>query len=221
MARRPTVLSAHPSAWTTDAEQGTVGELVNDTASCQFCGQPTAGWQKAFHLNDDHADNTPDNLAVACPLCHLPQHLGRPEIDREARLIWLPEMKQGTLMVLIRHIHLACVETRLPAGYGALASMRTSALGASAAYHAYRTLFDRAAVAEIRLGTASPRLLGAALRGMPAADYARRSALLAGIRLLPIGRLFRDGQDIYPNILRDWTAASRAVAPVSAVRITP
>ncbi|MEA2745328.1 MAG: intracellular multiplication protein IcmJ, partial [Acetobacteraceae bacterium] len=38
------------------------------------------------------------------------------------------------------------------------------------------------------------------------------SALLGGIRLLPIGRLFHHGRDIYPDMLRDWAPPSRPPA---------
>src|ERR1700726_3406064 len=110
MARLPftLTLSAHPSAWTADADQGERGGRGPSGITCQFCGQLTAGWQKAYHLNDDHADHRAANIAVSCPLCHLPQHLHRPEIDREAVLIWLPEMAQGAVNIIARHIHLAC-----------------------------------------------------------------------------------------------------------------
>src|SRR5260370_2178786 len=102
MARLPLHLSAHPTAWTADADQDERGAHVPAGATCQFCGQPTAGWQEPYHLNDDHADNSHANIAVSCPLCHLPQHLHRPDIDGEAVLIWLPDMAQGAVNILAR-----------------------------------------------------------------------------------------------------------------------
>jgi hypothetical protein len=211
MARFPLALSAHPSAWTVDAETGKPG-AVAAVATCQFCGQPTAGWQEPFHLNDDHADDSAANIASSCPLCHLPQHLNRPDIDREAVLIWLPEMAQGAVNVLARQIHLTCKANGLTPVYEDLARRSSAVIGTSAAYHAYRTLFERTAAADLRLGTTSPRHLGAALRELPPPDYERRSALLGGIRLLPIGRLFHHGRDIYPDMLRDWAPPSRPPA---------
>jgi len=202
MARPPLVLSAHPSAWTADAGVGE-RKAVSSEATCQFCGQMTAGWQEPFHLSDDHDDNSPDNLVVSCPLCHLSQHLHRPTIDEEAVLIWLPEMAQGAVSVLTRKIHLACIGEGLLAAYDDLAR---TAPTISAAYRAYRTLHERSAAAALRLGTVSPRQLGVALRELPSAEYRRRAALLGGIRLLPLGRLFRRGIDSYPKMLRDWAA---------------
>jgi hypothetical protein len=180
---------------------------VPSTATCQFCGQPTRGWQQPFHLNDNHDDTSPANLVLSCPLCHLPQHLHRPTIDDEAVLIWLPEMAQGAINVLARQIHLACVREGLTAAYSDLPRMAPTM---SAAYSAYRTLYERRVAADLRLGTHSPRQLGAALRELTPSDYERRPALLGGIRLLPLGRLFREGLDIYPRMLRDWAVPQPA-----------
>ncbi len=209
MARLPIVISAHPSAWMCDNGGNAEGGPATPGNSCQFCGQPTAGWQEPYHLNDNHADNAPANLAVACPLCHLPQHLNRAEIDRESVLVWLPEMSQAALNILARQIHLACIETRLPAAYEHMARMRSPSMGSSAAFQAYRTVYERSSAAQIRLGTSSPRLLGAALRAMPKAQYEKRDDLLGGVRLLPLGHLYRAGRDIYPDILRSWAVPGR------------
>jgi intracellular multiplication protein IcmJ len=205
MARLSLVPSAHPSAWTTDDDKAE-READHETASsCAFCGQPTCGWQTPFHLNDDHADDRPANLAAGCPLCHLVQHLNRPDIEREAVLIWLPEMAQGAITILGRQIHLALVAARaspilpsVPYTGTTPAVMRPMA--------AYRALHERATAAELRLGTASPRALGAALLGLNITDEKRRARLLGGLRLLPRGQLFANGRDIYPDILRDWAA---------------
>ena len=42
--------------------------------------------------------------------------------------------------------------------------------------------------------------------------YARRGALLGGLRLLPRGRLFEDGRDVYPAIVDTWIALAKAPA---------
>lgn len=212
MARFPLALSAHPSAWSADAEPGERGAVASTaTATCQFCGQLTAGWQEPYHLNDDHADARPANIVISCPLCHLPQHLNRPDIDSEAVLIWLPEMAQAAVNVLVRQVHLACVAAGISPVFGQPAKP-TSTPAANALLTAYRALQQRAAVAEVRLGTNSPRQLGAALLELPASEYERRMALLGGIRLLPLGRLFRNGCDIYPDMLRDWASLNRSPA---------
>ncbi len=39
---------------------------------------------------------------------------------------------------------------------------------------------------------------------MSSSDYARRGELLGGTRLLPLGQVFRDGRDVYPDMLQAW-----------------
>jgi intracellular multiplication protein IcmJ len=110
--------------------------------------------------------------------------------------------------VLVRQIHLACAAEGLSPAYAEVGRVTPTT---SAAYRAYRTLYERSAPAELRLGTSSPQQLAAALREMRPTDYSRRSALLGGVRLLPLGRLFRGGIDIYPQVLRAWARCSPQV----------
>ena len=201
MPRPPLVLSAHFSVWTADADEGerTAAGADTDPVACQFWGQPTMGWQEPFHLNDEREAN----LVASCPLCHLVQHLNRPDIDREAVLIWLPEMAQAALNVLVRQIHLACIG----AGVSPIlsdAGWSSSKPAAAKPLAAYAALQERSAVAMERLGTNSPRLLGGVLLDLRL-DPLTRADLLGGLRLLPRGQLFRQGRDIYPAMLRDWS----------------
>lgn len=141
----------------------------------------------------------------ACPLCHLAQHPDRPEVDAEATLIWMPEMSQAVLNCLVRGIHLTLH------AFGEPADLRRAPRRASprlvAALRAGRALRERSGPAFDRLGTTSFTDLGAALLDLSPAHYARRAELLAGLRLLPLGKLFRDGRDIYPEMLTAWSQA--------------
>jgi hypothetical protein len=69
------------------------------------------------------------------------------------------------------------------------------------ALKAIRALAARAADAEAFLGTASPRLLGAALLRAKPQLYADRARRLGGLRLWPQGRFFVDGEDAYPRLV--------------------
>ena len=203
MALLPLILSAHPSAWSADSRQGRrkVGASIS---TCRFCGQPTADWQEDFHLNDDHADDRLSNVVVSCPLCHLAQHLGRPEIEREAVLVWLPEMAQSALNLLVRELHIRCFCGGVSPHTTANSTPIAGASAAKDAHAAYQALHERAAAADTRLGTNSPRRLGLALLEMAPGDYAKRGELLGGTRLLPLGRFFQDGRDVYPEMLASW-----------------
>ena len=65
-----------------------------DAPFCTYCGAEVGLSQ----LQDDGS--------VACPLCDLPLHLERPQIDQEAALIWLPEMSQLAVNSVMRAIHM-------------------------------------------------------------------------------------------------------------------
>ena len=214
----PLIPSAHPSAWTADAAGGGRQQcLPPDPGPCRFCGQPPAGWQAPFHRNGDHADDTPENVVAACPLCHLAQHLNRPTIEQEAVLVWLPELTQAALNGLVRGIHLVLHAHGEPAPLERRPRAETDAV--FAAYAAHKALLDRsAAAARARLGTTSPRQLGAALLALSPAAYADRAERLGGVRLLPRGRLFRGGEDVYPEMLAAWAAvpSNGTGAPSSA-----
>jgi intracellular multiplication protein IcmJ len=210
MRLMPLTLSAHASTlWTTPDSFQEPNLLVDEP--CGFCGQVSGRWQERFHLDDDHTNNAPENVVAACPLCHLAQHLERPRIHEEAALIWLPEMSQRALIALVRTLHLAL----RAAGERVDAEVASSGRSGTSAhlYRAHQELLARTTPAKARLGTSSPRTLGAALRALPAAAYARRDQLLGGLRLLPLGRLYHGDQDVYPEVLATWAqlgAASRS-----------
>ena len=203
MARLPLLLSAHPSAWSADCGSDR-REASPSSGNCRFCGQETAEWQEAFHLNDDHMDDNPTNVVVSCPLCHLAQHLGRPEIECEAMLIWLPEMAQSALNLLVREMHLQCLRAAVLPRAAMEPTVSAGTIAVRDAYAALDALRERAQAADTRLGTTSPRQLGLALLEMSPGDYARRGELLGGTRLLPLGQVFRDGRDVYPEMLQAW-----------------
>jgi intracellular multiplication protein IcmJ len=146
-------------------------------------------------------------------------HLLRPRIDEEAALIWLPEMSQQALNVLMREIHMqlrTLGECLHDAG-----RLRCDTSERRPLHYARAILCERAAAAQSRLGTASPGELGSVLLRLSPAAYARRGALLDGVRLLPLGRLHEAGPDIYPQVVDTWLEPANAndTARVSAVSV--
>lgn len=149
-------------------------------------------------MSGDHRDDRPGNLASACVLCHLSQHLDRPRIDEEARLIYAPGLSQAVINAIAREVHVAFVARGEALPIGDLAWLEIER-ELRAPYAAFKGLESLAGSARDRFGTVSPRELGAALllsrRGGEAQDA-------GGLRLLPLGRYFRGGRDIYPDLLR-------------------
>jgi intracellular multiplication protein IcmJ len=146
---------------------------------------------------------------MSCPLCQLPLNLNRADIDREAILIWHPEMAQAVLNILVREIHIICIQTGIAPAFGDGSHAKASP-AATPAIMAYRTLYERSASAELRIGTASPRQLAVALLALKTADYEQRAVLMGGLRLLSLGRFIRGGHDVYPEILRTWAKIGSA-----------
>ena len=207
----PLALSAHASAWNPAGIPGWGGgQAIPPDATCRFCGLDAAGWQEAFHLDGDHGDASPGNVVPACPLCHLCQHLDRPTLREEAALIWLPELGQAAIVALARSAHLVLRAHGEPPHMDRGRPVRREATLASA-WASLHALRGRAAAAKDRLGTASPLDLAAALLGVDRTAPSRRPPLVHGLRLLPLGRLYQEGHDVYPQVLHDW--ASIALAP--------
>lgn len=205
----PLVPSVHPSIRLagagSDGRQALCEAILDrDEHTCRFCGLPAGDWKDVFHLDNDHGHWAADNLAAACPLCVGVQGIGGAAANDDFRVIWLPEMTQNLLNAVVRGIHLA-FHTR---GASPTLARRPEwddphLIGA---WRAYAALDRRAAASCSAIDTSEPRMLAAALLALPPRDYARRAALLGGLRLLHCGKRTRRGQDTYPAQLTTWSA---------------
>ena len=216
----PLVPSVHPSirlAATERAGRQTLCQAVldRDGHTCRFCGLPAGDWQDVFHLDGDHGHWAAGNLAAACPLCVGVQGIGGPAA-RDFRVIWLPEITQNLLNAVVRGIHLA---------FHACGAAPTLARrpewddpGLFLAWRAYAALDRRGAAACSAIDTDEPTALAAALLALPPRDYARRGALLGGLRLLHRGTRTRHGEDTYPAQLTIWSAPAHRTPGAGAAR---
>jgi hypothetical protein len=169
-------------------------------ATCSCCGLPIHGW-RATVPGSKHADDG----TTQCPLCALSSSLDRPSIDREAELIWLPELSQRALIPLVRGAHVTLFKAGvMPGSTQAAPHLLTD--GGRDAVTTLRGLRERAGEARARLGTSSPRILGAAI--LEATAKGGEPLSFGAIRVLPLGHWFENGQDIYPTILSDWSKPS-------------
>jgi len=209
MVLLPLVPSAHASARLADAaasERQDLCETIlrSDRHTCRFCGLPAGGWQDVFHLDDDHGNWKLANLAASCPLCHAVQHIGSPNANQDMHVIWLPEVEQPVLNVLVRGIHL------ILHAHDAATTLTTRYMPEEpdllAAWRAYVALDARKAVAARVFDSHRPRDLADALAAMAPGDYRRREKLLGGLRLLHRGQRLRQGRDLYPAQLAAWAA---------------
>jgi intracellular multiplication protein IcmJ len=148
---------------------------------------------------------------TACPLCSACQTLNRPRIEDEFLPLWLPEVSQAALIHLARSCHLVFHAHGEPPHMMRRPRSDTPAL--RAAYRTFHALLGLKPESLARIGTTSPRELDGAIAGLSAEHRSLASRQLRSIRLLPLGRLYQAGRDIYPDILDAWAApATRAAA---------
>ncbi|GAB0119842.1 hypothetical protein Acid7E03_39140 [Acidisoma sp. 7E03] len=186
----PLVLSVAPS--------GALGKAVSKAtgaAVCRFCGEAIGKVPEAF--------GSP--AYDCCVLCGLVQTLGRPRVDEEAKLIWLPELSQPALNALTRRMHIGLHGHGERLETGAQPSTATGDL--PTLYRAGQALVGRQNEAELRLGTSNPSALADALLRLSPAGFKRRDVLLGGLRLLPMGKVFEGDRDVYPEIVESWKSA--------------
>jgi intracellular multiplication protein IcmJ len=180
--------------------------LERDDRTCQFCGFRAPKWQEVHHRNDDHSDNSPKNLVTACSFCHMVQHIGLAGRNKEATLVWLPEVPQDRLHHLVRSI---LVVRHWSDGLAADRRQRQEIARAAkemadAAEGVMTKFIARAADAERLIGTSDPTTLANILLQMPDALYAKRAEFLNGIRLLPLGRRQQNGVEKMPEVIESW-----------------
>ena len=158
--------------------------------TCHFCGL-TAGLH-GMRIGQ----------SISCVLCGVAQSLHRTMIDEEVRLIWLPEMSQPALNVLVRQIHIdlqvlgesvVCGDNPSHPG-----GMRT------ALYTAQRILRERSDAIVEKLGSSRASDLADALTVLSNRHVDVRNLPWGGLRAFPTGRFFVGGLNVYDEIVASW-----------------
>ena len=200
----PLILSVHPSVWSMEVAaigQGAASSIFRrDRNRCRFCGQSASALREIVCVDGDRTNvAVAGNLATACIVCAAAWGLHRPSAALEVLPVWLPEMSQRALNVLVRGLHVA----RLRCGVSAAPenAAGTEDPGARRPSECFARLAKRADVLRERTGVSLvadlPDLF---LRADP--DQGRcPEGLLHGLRLLHRGRHFVGGTDVYPKLL--------------------
>lgn len=196
--------------------------LERDSYTCRFCGFRNNKYQEVHHFNDDHADNRLENLVTTCPYCHMCQHIGLAGTNKEAILIYRPELTQVQIHHLVRTAQIAertydamraeqadAVQNKKNTG------LKTAQEAAEMAKAFMSAMKASAEGARSMLGTSEPADLANAMMLMPDEAYARRREALAGIRLLPLGVRIVNTENQMLGMVESWRTSSQysAFAP--------
>jgi len=55
--------------------------LKRSNYCCVFCGAKSLKFNEVHHLDDNHHNNSPENLVAICKLCHPYHHIGQACLD--------------------------------------------------------------------------------------------------------------------------------------------
>jgi hypothetical protein len=168
--------------------------LKRDLFTCGGCGMRTmpvnktlpSGYFDVHHIDDDHTNNQDDNLITLCPFCHDVFHLGNAGARQSASAIWMPQVSQADLNLLMHVLFILHSRGKLKE---ATAQDKEAGAWAYDQYQMIRsTVF--ADELEIRLGAGMCHLsrMGEALAWLghhnrPA--YDNRHKFLGGVRIIP------------------------------------
>ena len=184
--------------------------LDRDNHTCRFCGFRNNKWQEVHHFNDDHADNRLENLITTCTYCHMCQHIGLAGANREAILIYRPEITQAQLHHLVRTAqvaerHYESLKAEDTTGTAKRSpNLKIAGEAAEMAKALMAALKASAEGARQHILTSDPHDLANALMLLPDEAYAKRRESLAGIRLLPLGVRNQGSENIMPAMVDSW-----------------
>ena len=145
--------------------------------TCAFCGWVSRKNNECHHLDGNHANNSPENYAIADSLCHGYHHLGqRASQDRFAPdnlgdktiLAGIPEVSAADLNLLQKALGVALLDKD----------------ERGIAREIMKALAERAPSVQVALGTFRPGDVAAAMARLKDDEYANRDAVCAPIRVL-------------------------------------
>jgi len=220
----PLVLSAKAATWrvqddnaeSADSEFRVVRPKVldRDQHTCRFCGFRDKGsYMQVHHRDDDHHNNSMENLVTACMHCHAVFHIGLWGSKKEAVIIDLPEIEQWQLSHVCRAV---LVAQHYPAKLAASRDVTKDALDAArrmadAATAFFARLRARELQANDLIMTSDPQDLANVLHQLPTELYEGRQERIKTLRLLILGKHAPGdgGVDVIPGIVQGWMERSK------------
>ncbi|WP_236077299.1 HNH endonuclease signature motif containing protein [Paraburkholderia domus] len=205
---------------------------------CEFCGHASAKFQEVHHGDDNHANNTRENLFGSCPLCHQVFHLGLAGMRDGGAIIYLPEMSQAELNQLALLIWIidsthTLVESKVRNPFKDPKDFQLFKRVHSTSNKIRQMLENRRAPILMRiadyiektkampkelspkLSDITPALFASVLMQLDDGNYAKRESALGGLRLLPKPARFEQR-------IVHWRDEANAILPIpSWTKILP
>jgi intracellular multiplication protein IcmJ len=182
--------------------------LERDNRTCQICNFKAPKWQEVHHIDNDHSNNSLDNLATICSFCHMCQHIGLAGKNKEGVLIFLPEISQDKLHHIVRSILVAeqWSNNLINDKRNFRPELTKGAKQMKEVAESLKVkLLSRESEAERLIGTSDPLDLANVLLQMDDKIYQKRNEFLFGIRLLPNGSKFFGNLDKMLEIVKSWS----------------
>ena len=198
------VLSVKRKLWRRDDDHAAIKDqafdtirtavLKRDVYTCRFCQFQASKYQEVHHLDDDHANNTGDNLITACTLCHQVHHLGMCGVRNGGFIAAIPELTQTEINHIVRGIYVQdLIETQEVRDKNKSLLALFELRGTDTLKNIYGTDLRDALT------------WGQILSDLPDDLYEKRAEILAPLRLVPTVEAFNEGQ-------LDYYAANKTAA---------
>ncbi|WP_137297165.1 type IVB secretion system protein IcmJDotN [Psychromonas sp. SP041] len=174
--KRSAFRSDDPSSEEADKEFQLVRRsvLTRDSNTCQYCGFTADKYQEVHHIDDNHSNNSEDNLITICALCHSCFHIGLSGTFNRGDIIRLDpklNISQAELNQLVRVLWIAEESTEQSIK---MISVKNLARLANQKVSAIR-----------KLGTSDPLVVGDWLLQLSDEDYSQRDLALSEYYFLP------------------------------------
>ncbi|HEY6436404.1 MAG TPA: type IVB secretion system protein IcmJDotN [Ignavibacteriaceae bacterium] len=181
--REPLYLSVKFEAWREDGQWESNKDiwqkirqdiLDRDHHTCGYCGFPATKFQEVHHIDNDHDNNSEENLVTICSLCHACHHIGLAGALKRGTLVYLPEITQQDLHWMIRWISLSVYSDDM-GGYLDTPRRMFSEF-----------LIHRKKMCEARMGTSDPVTIGNTLLKFGETAFSENATrALTPIRMVP------------------------------------
>lgn len=179
------------------------GRFGRRCVCCDFAFGTTDSFD-LHHIDGDHTNNSNENVAPVCELCHSAFHIdlvSKKWPSNTGKVIFLPELSQAQLNNLLQAVFFAMAMQ--------VSSTEQTPVAEVHQFHphtVYRRLMERAHQVEmneqgetVRKGFSDPVVFSRVLLDMSDEEYANRNMLIAGCRFVP-------GADYFIQQAGNWAA---------------